>query len=252
MGGRWVKYSVGSRKWVKQWYVSYDKWGVRVNLASRALWSIITHKSQIYYFRIWASLYWCLCSCMRLFALLVLKCILHCSRLCVCFFNVKFGGPRFHSQKHRHTIRVWKIPLQPFASNQNLTFTPLFGQDVGSGKRLAGRGQNIYIQCLVSVKLESQFFSLQKENLLVRKVQYLHTKFSFSMSIFVRESQIFSVTCGCVQKLNIYKIYLENVRFSSPVIEFFYSCSRVAANFFSIWKMASIIWCKTHIFSLGD
>lgn len=132
------------------------------------------------------------------------------------------AGPRFHSQKHRHSIRVWEIPFHPFASNQNLTFTPLFGQDVGSGEWLAGRGPNIYIQCLVSVKLESQFFSLQKDNLLVRKVQYLHTKFSFSMSLFLRNSQIFSVTCGCVQKLNIYKIYLENLRFSSPVIEFFY------------------------------
>ena len=77
-------------------------------------------------------------------------------------------------------------------------------------------------------------FSLQKGNLLVTKVRYLHSKFSFCMSIFLRDSQIFSVTCGCVQKLNIYKIYLENLRFSSLVIEFFYPCSRVAANFFSL------------------
>ena len=78
-------------------------------------------------------------------------------------------------------------------------------------------------------------------------MHYLHSKFSFCMSIFLRDSQIFSVTCGCVQKLNIYKIYLENLRFSSLVIEFFYPCSRVAANFFSLWKKASIIWCKTHL-----
>ena len=70
------------------------------------------------------------------------------------------------------------------------------------------------------MKLESQFFSLQKVNLLARKVHYLHSKFSFCMSIFLRDSQIFSVTCGCVQKLNICKIELENLRFSSPVIDF--------------------------------
>ena len=67
------------------------------------------------------------------------------------------------------------------------------------------------------------------------------------MSIFLRDSQIFSVTCGCVQKLNIYKIYLENLRFSSLVIEFFYPCSPLAANFFSLWKKASIILCKTQL-----
>lgn len=187
---------------------------------------------------------------MRLFALLVLKCILHCSRFFFLMSNL--ARPRFHSQKHRYSIRVWEISFHP-SLNQNLTFNPLFGQDVGSGERLAGRDPNTYIQSLVSVKSENRWsFSLQKANLLVRKVLYLHTKFSFSMSIFLWDSQTFSVTCGCVQKLNIYKIDLENLRFSSPVIEFFCPCSHVAANFFSLWKKASIIWCKTHIFSLGD
>lgn len=96
------------------------------------------------------------------------------------------------------------------------------------------RSKYLYSMSCVSEFRIAFFFSLQKANLLVRKVQYLHTKFSFSMSIFLRDSKIFSVTCGCVQKLNIYKIYLENLRFSSPVIEFFYPCSRVAANFFSL------------------
>ena len=119
---------------------------------------------------------------------------------------------------------------------------------LGLGRGWPAEVQISIFNVLVSVKLESQFFfSLQKANLLVRKVHYLHTKFSFSMPIFLRDSQIFSVTCGCVQKLNIYKIYLENLRFSSLVIEFFYPCSRVAANFFSLWKKASIIWCKTHL-----
>ena len=168
MGGRWVKYSVGSRKWFKQWYVSYDKWGNRVNLASRALWSIITHKSQICNFRIWASLYWCFCRCMRLFELLVLKCILHCFRssffVVVVFLMSNLAGPRFHSQKHRHSIRVWEIPFHPFASNQSLTFTPLFGHDVGSGERLVGRGPNIYIQCpCVSEVRIAVFFSPKSE-----------------------------------------------------------------------------------------
>ena len=118
---------------------------------------------------------------------------------------------------------------------------------LGLGRGWPAEVQISIFNVLVSVKLESQFFSLQKVNLLVTKVRYLHSKFSFCMSIFLRDSQIFSVTCGCVQKLNIYKIYLENLRFSSLVIEFFYPCSRVAANFFSLWEKASIIWCKTHL-----
>ena len=118
---------------------------------------------------------------------------------------------------------------------------------LGLGRGWPAEVQISIFNVLVSVKLESQFFSLQKVNLLATKVHYLHSKFSFCMSIFLRDSQIFSVTCGCVQKLNIYKIYLENLRFSSLVIEFFYPCSRVAANFFSLWKKESIIWCKTHL-----
>lgn len=61
------------------------------------------------------------------------------------------AGPRFHSQKHRHS------------TGKSLSTPLLQTKNVGSRERLAGRGWPAEVQIsifnvLVSVKLESHFF----------------------------------------------------------------------------------------------